>query len=264
MSVILITGCSSGFGLGAAIALVRRGETVVAGVRDLAKAAPLRAAHGNLEVLALDVTDAQARRDAVEHVLARHGRIDVLINNAGIFSFGPAECLGEADLRTLFETNVFAAFGMMTAVLPGMRERRSGRIVNVTSVSAFGTPPFMSGYSASKHALDAMSSGMDFELKAFNIRVTSVAAAAFVTSIVRSRPDPATAYGEAPSRHFENFLQRMRSRPDPAPVIESIVEAATVPDPKRRYVVAPGDSGFDVLVAEKERVENTRRPPAVR
>ena len=260
MTVVLITGCSSGFGLAAARALALRGETVVATVREPARMAPLVGASGKLEVVSLDVNDARSRKAAVDGMLTRYGRIDVLINNAGIFSFGATESLGEADLRALFETNVFAAFAMMAAALPGMRERRSGRIVNVTSVAAFGARPYMSGYSASKHAMDALSSGMDHELRSFGVRIVTVAPAAFATSIVRRQPDPGTPYGNAPSRHFDAFLQRMQSRPDISPVTEAIVEAATACEPRRRYIVAPGDPAFDALAAEKERLENSRRP----
>lgn len=260
MATILITGASSGFGFASALALARRGETVIATVRDMAKAAPLRAAGAGLklDIVELEVTDPASRRVAIDQAMARHGWIDVLINNAGVFSFGPAEMLGEADLRAQFETNVFAPFAMTATVLPKMRARRTGRIVNVTSVAAFGVRPFMSGYSASKHALDAISSGMDRELAAFNVRVVSVGMVAFVTNIARSTPAGDTPYGDAPVRAFRAFKTRMHDLPDLTPAVDAIVEAATSEEPKRRYLVAPNETRFDAVVAEKEKLENAR------
>lgn len=260
MSVVLITGCSSGFGLGAALALARRGETVIATVRDLTRGRSLWSAEAMppIDVVELDVTDPESRRTAIGHAQETYGHIDVLINNAGIFSFGAAETLGEDDLRALFETNLFGAFAMTQAVLPGMRARRAGRIVNVTSLAAFATRPFMTGYCATKHALEAMTAGLDGELAPFGIRSVSVAAAAFATGIVRSAPDPGSPYGEAPIRFFSGFRARMQSRPDITPVVEAIVDAATSPMPRRRYLVAPDGPALDALVAEKERIEGAR------
>lgn len=257
MTVILITGCSSGFGRGAALALAGRGETVIATVRDPAarRALQHQGPNGGLEVITLDVTDAKARDTAVRALLDRYGQIDVLINNAGILSFGPLEALGEQDLRAQFETNLFAAVAMMLAVLPGMRSRRSGRIVNVTSVAAFGVRPFMTGYAATKHALDALSLGMDRELRSFDIRVTSVAAIAFATGIGRQEPDRDTPYGDAPLRLFEQWRDRMSRRTDLTPVVEAIVEAATASSPRGRYLVAPGETMFDEIFAAKERFD---------
>ena len=263
MAVVLITGCSSGFGLAAALAFSKRGDTVVATVRDPSKAFALeRGASSNIEIAYLDVTNSHARSATIERVLERHGGIDVLVNNAGIFSFGPAEAMGEADLRTQFETNVFGAFGMMMEVLPTMRGKGGGRIVNVTSVAALGAPPFMTGYAASKHALDAISSGMDHELCGFGIRVTTVAPVSFDTSIARQAPVFMTLYGGTPERQFCTFQQRLHSRLDLSHVTEAIVEAATSPAPRRRYIVAPGDLAFDALVAEKDRLDDARRPRA--
>jgi len=219
-----------------------------------------RGASGSIEIAYLDVTSSHARATTIASVLERHGGIDVLVNNAGIFSFGPAEAMGEANLRTQFETNVFGAFGMMLEVLPTMRSKGCGRIVNVTSVAALGAPPFMTGYAASKHALDAISSGMDHELCRFGIRVTTVAPVSFETSIARQSPIFTRLYGDAPERHFGTFQQRLHSRLDLSPVTEAIIEAATSPNPMRRYIVAPGDLTFDALVTEKDRLDNARRP----
>jgi NAD(P)-dependent dehydrogenase (short-subunit alcohol dehydrogenase family) len=263
MSVVLVTGCSSGFGLAAAIALARRGEQVIATMRDLSKADRLREAAGTLDIdiLQLDITDARSREDAIRAATAKYGGIDVLINNAGIFSMGALEMLGESDLRALFETNVFSTFALTTLVLPSMRERRSGRIVNVTSAGAFVARQFMTGYAASKHAMDAISIGMDIELKPFNIRVTSVAPVQYGTDIGENTPPPSadTPYGIAPANQYSEWKSIMMGRVDLSPVTNAIVEAATAPDPKQRYLVAPGPLPIDAIFGEKQRFDEGRR-----
>ena len=265
MSVVLITGCSSGFGLGAAVALAQQGETVVATMRNPEKAGALRAAAADVEVEVrpLDVTDASSRERAVSETIAAHGQIDVLINNAGIYSSGALEELGEADLRSQFETNVFGAFEMAMAVLPAMRERRSGRIVNLTSVVSFFSPPYTAGYAASKHALDALSIGLDYELKEFNVRVTSVAPGAYGTDLKENAVVAATEslYGEGPSKRHAIWEAMLDGSPDITPVVEAIVEAATTPEPKLRYLVTseltPPPIG--AIAAIKDEFDTARR-----
>jgi NAD(P)-dependent dehydrogenase (short-subunit alcohol dehydrogenase family) len=269
MSVVLVTGCSSGFGLAAAVALASRGESVIATMRDTDKAQPLRdamaAATCDLEIAQLDVTSATSRRRAMADAVARYGRIDVLINNAGVCSIGAAEVLGEEDLRRQLETNFFGAYALIAAVLPGMRARRSGRIVNVSSVAAFFAPRFMMGYAASKHALDALSVEMDLELAEWNVRVTSVAPVGFGTALtVNATPPPVEPlYGDAPRKCYEDWVALLDGRPDISPVVDAIVEAATTQDPQLRYVVTSSSTptAVEAIVAEKNRFDEARRSP---
>jgi NAD(P)-dependent dehydrogenase (short-subunit alcohol dehydrogenase family) len=232
-------------------------------MRNLDKAEPLRtAAKGmDMQILRLDVTVPASRDKVISEVLARHGQIDVLINNAGLCSLDASEVLGEGDLRALFETNVFGAFSLIMAVLPAMRARRSGRIVNVTSVASFMAPQFMTGYAATKHALDAISVGMDLELKDFDVRVTSVAPAAYGTSLGENVPPPTvgTPYSDEAIKRYEAFTATMDGRTDISPVVEAIVEAATTADPKQRYLVTPAPPPFAAIVDEKERFDEARR-----
>jgi NAD(P)-dependent dehydrogenase (short-subunit alcohol dehydrogenase family) len=267
MPITLITGCSSGFGLAAAVALAKRGATVVATMRDTSKAGPLRRAAqeagADLSIAALDVTDPSSRKRAVADVLAKYGRIDVLINNAGICSIGAAELLGEDNLRNQFETNVFAVYALTAAVLPGMRERRSGRIVNVSSVAAFFAPKHMMAYAATKHALDAISVEMDLELKAFNVRVTSVAPVGFGTALSTNVPPPPVepVYGDGPRKSYDGWTALLGKRSDISPVVDAIVEAATAPSPRQRYLVkaSPAPLPFEPIIIEKERFDEGRR-----
>jgi len=267
MSVTLITGCSSGFGLGAAVALAKRGGTVVATMRNTAKAGPLReaaaAAGVGVVIAPLDVTDSTSRERAVADIVARYGQIDVLINNAGICSIGASELLGEANLRDQFETNVFAVYALMTAVLPHMRARRSGRIVNVSSVAGFFAPKYMMAYAATKHALDALSAEMDLELKDFNVRVTSVAPVGFGTALSSNVPPPPVepVYGDAPRKCYDDWAGLLGKRSDISPVVDAIVEAATTPNPRLRYLVkaSPTPLPFEPIFMEKERFDEGRR-----
>ncbi len=254
MAVVLITGCSSGFGLAAAVAFAQHGDTVIATMRNPDKAGPLRAAAEaagvEVHVEQLDVTDAAARERVVAATLARHGQIDVLVNNAGIYEAGAAEELGEASLRRHFETNVFASFGMMHDVLPGMRDRKSGRIVNISSVVSLFAPPFEASYAATKHALDALSASMDLELQPFNVRVVQVSPGTFATGLAgnATRPPSASAYGTAPADWYTIWEGMLASNPDYSAVTDAIVEAATAPEPLPRYIV-PGSFTTDAVVA---------------
>jgi NAD(P)-dependent dehydrogenase (short-subunit alcohol dehydrogenase family) len=137
MATALVTGCSPGFGLQAAVKLAGKGVTVVATMRNLSKADRLRSAARSsgieLELVELDVTSRSSREQAIARATERCGHIDILVNNAGSCWIGAAEELGEGVLRDQFETNVFGAYSMATALLPSMRTRRSGRIVTASA-----------------------------------------------------------------------------------------------------------------------------------
>lgn len=214
-----------------------------------------------LEILRLDVTDRVSRDAVISDVLQKYGHIDVLINNAGVCSLGALEVLGESDLRAQFETNVFGPFSLMMAALPGMRVRRSGRIVNVSSVAAFFAPEFMAHYAATKYAMDALSVGLALELKGFNIQVTAVAPAAYGSALGTNAntPDAGTPYGHAPLSRYEAWITTLQDRTDISPVVEAIVVAATAPDPKLRYLVAPTTPPFANIFEEKQRFDEGRR-----
>lgn len=169
MNTVLITGCSSGFGLEAAGYFLKKGWRVVATMRksrtDILPAAP------DLSVLPLDVTDP----GSIEAALAAAGPVDVLINNAGIGLLNALEGTSMADLRETFETNTFGTMAMTQAVLPQMRERRAGTIINVTSSVTLKPLHLLSVYTASKAAVNAFSSSLALELAPFNIKVRVVA-----------------------------------------------------------------------------------------
>jgi len=181
MARVLITGCSSGFGRATAVELKKRGYEVVATARR-------PGALDDLDVderLALDVTDDASVAAAV----AAAGPLDVLVNNAGIGVGGPVELVPMAEVRRLFETNFFGALRMMQAVLPGMRARGAGTIVNVSSVSGKVSAPLSGFYAASKYALEAVSEALHIEVGHFGIRVVVIEPGFFKTNISESGVD---------------------------------------------------------------------------
>lgn len=187
MAVVLITGCSSGFGLEAALAFARNGDTVIATLRDPARGAPLAAA-ARAEGLAidrarLDVAEPQTFAPAVARVVEAHGRLDVLVNNAGINRVGAFEDTSEATLREVMEVNLFGPLLLARAVLPVMREQGGGCIVNVSSLSGVAGLPGDVSYTASKFALEGAIEALRHEVDRWGIRVALVEAGLHATGI---------------------------------------------------------------------------------
>ncbi|MBC2900724.1 oxidoreductase [Streptomyces cupreus] len=182
--VWLITGASSGFGRAIAEAALAEGDVVVGAVRRTEALDDLVAAHPDqVEALRLDVGDTSAAEAAVRDILARHGRIDVLVNNAGRTHVGAFEETTEQELRELFDVHVFGPAALTRAVLPHMRERRSGAIVQMSSMGGQMSFAGFSLYSGTKFALEGMSEGLADEVAEFGIKVLIVEPGAFRTSL---------------------------------------------------------------------------------
>ncbi len=185
--VILITGCSSGFGLLTAARLASRGHRVIASMRDVTKSGALldevKTRGGQLEVIPLNVTDKNLVKTAVAHAASKYGFIDVLVNNAGYGIGGAFEDLTDEEIRQQFETNFFGVQNMCRAVIPMMRPRRKGKIINISSVAGFSTSPCFSAYNASKWALEAFSESLRYELKFFGIDVLLIEPGTYKTKI---------------------------------------------------------------------------------
>lgn len=182
--VWLITGASSGFGRAIAEAALAAGDVVVGAARRPEALDDLVAAHPDrVEALRLDVADTSAAEAAVRDVVARHGRIDVLVNNAGRTHVGAFEETTEAELRALFEVHVFGPAALTRAVLPHMRERRSGAIVQMSSMGGQLSFAGFSAYSATKFALEGLPEGLADEVAEFGIKVLVVEPGAFRTGL---------------------------------------------------------------------------------
>jgi NAD(P)-dependent dehydrogenase (short-subunit alcohol dehydrogenase family) len=173
MKTILITGASSGIGKATALRFQAEGWTVIATMRDPAAGAEL-AALDNIHVARLDVTDAGSIAAAVNDGIARFGKIDVLVNNAGYGAYGPLEAFSTERIRRQFDTNVIGLLEVTRAVLPHMRANRSGTIVNISSIGGQVTFPLGTLYHGTKFAVEGLSEALHYELEPLGIRVRIV------------------------------------------------------------------------------------------
>ena len=245
---VLITGCSTGIGRATAERLAGAGWKVYATARDTDAMADL--AGRGCELLPLDVTDEGSMRAAVEEVERREGAIGVLVNNAGYSQSGAVEEVPMQKVRRQFETNVFGLVGMCQLVLPGMRRQGYGRIVNISSMGGKLTFPGGGYYHATKHAVEALSDALRFEVEGFGVRVSVIEpglirtgfARTAVGSIDASRDDAYAGFEAAVARATaENYERGPLSRlgGGPETVAEKIEEAISASHPRPRYVVTP-------------------------
>ncbi|MEV7302470.1 oxidoreductase [Streptomyces clavifer] len=221
-------------GKAAALALAAAGHEVVGTSRDTGHVVPLE----GVTFLDLDVTSDESVTAAVSEVIDRFGRIDVLVNNAGIGSAGAAEESSAAQAQALFDINVFGVIRMTNAVLPHMRAQRGGRVINISSIVGFMPQPYMAAYAASKHAVEGYSESVDHEVREYGVRVLLVEPAWTSTAFDAAsvRPDqPVEVY--ATQRHvFEEYMAgAVKDGDDPTVVAKEIVAAATDAKPKLRY-----------------------------
>ena len=244
MAVVLVTGTSSGIGLATAVHFAREGHEVWAGVRSPATATELRETIERdrlaVRVLTLDVDDPASVQQGVGEVQAKSGRVDVLVNNAGMGGGGPIEDVPVDWAQSLFETNYFGVVRMVQAVLPGMRERRQGAIVNVSSIAGRLAIAGHGHYSAVKHALEALSEALAQEVQRFGIRVAIVEPGVVVTPIfskARRFADPASPYFDHVRRLLLFYQKQMPNAAQPADAARVIYEAATTSQPRVRWLV---------------------------
>jgi NAD(P)-dependent dehydrogenase (short-subunit alcohol dehydrogenase family) len=244
--VALVTGATSGIGAATARSMHARGYTVYAAGRRADRLTAL--SDGGLTPLELDVTDDVSRVGGIDRILAEHGRIDVLVNNAGYGSLGAIEDTGPEEGRRQFEVNVFGPFRLIQLVLPYMRKQHSGRIVNVSSAGGKIYSPLGGWYHGSKFALEGMSDSLRVEVAPFGIEVVIVEPGATLTEwgpIAADRIEDASSRGAyaQPAHALASSLRsdshRRRSTPATT-VADVIVKAATATRPKTRYAVGRG------------------------
>mgnify|MGYP001370643266 CR=1 FL=1 len=232
MSVVLISGASSGIGRLTALAFARAGHQVAAGCRSAGRAADLAAVAAQeslpLRVVDLDVTRPDSVTGAVREAGERFGPVDVLVNNAGVMCIGPVEGASEQTARRVFETNFFGPLLLIQAVLPSMRERRCGSIVLVGSLLGHVPAPGASVYAASKQAAAALHDALSFEVESFGIKVLSVDIGPYPTGIganAAAEPGP-PAYAPLLDALRGRQARRLAESDDPAEVADAVVEAA--------------------------------------
>jgi NAD(P)-dependent dehydrogenase (short-subunit alcohol dehydrogenase family) len=250
--VWFITGCSTGFGLELARQCIERGHRTVMTARDPSTLDGYGAA-GNVLVLPLDVTRPDQIGAAVQAAHARFGAIDVLVNNAGIGYFAAIEEGEEAEVRRMFEVNVFGLSRMTQAVLPGMRKRRSGCIVNVSSLGGIRGMPALGQYCATKFAVEGLSEALRQEVEPLGIRVMVVEPSGF-------RTDWAGRSANESGQQIDDYLatagrvrQAVRAASgkqpgDPVRAVSAIVEAVASGSPPHHLLL--GNNAFDGAMAK--------------
>jgi NAD(P)-dependent dehydrogenase (short-subunit alcohol dehydrogenase family) len=264
--VAFVTGASTGIGFETAWKLASRGFIVYAGARRVEKMEPLKA-HG-VTVLALDVTDEESMSAAVGQVIADHGRVDVLVNNAGYGSYGSLEEVELAEGRRQFDVNLFGLARMTQLVLPGMRAAGRGRIINVSSIGGKMYEPLGAWYHATKFAVEGLSDSLRIELKPHGVDVCIIepsgtesewGAISGDSLLATSGHGPYMDQAKVVAAALASTVGSTMSTP-PEVIADAIVHAATSPRPKTRYPVGKGarailllrrllpDRAFDVVI----------------
>ena len=254
--VWLITGASSGFGRAITEAAVAADDAVIATARNAAVLSGIAAAHpGQVEALALDITDTAAVEAAVHDVINRHGRIDVLVNSAGRGHVGAAEETSDAELRSLFDVHVFGPAALTRAVLPQMRERRSGAIVQISSMGGQMSFAGFSAYSGSKFALEGMSEALADEVRPLGVKVLIVEPGAFRTGFFGSATDSEQiADYSATVGSTRHMVQASNGHQpgDPAKAAAAIIAAIDAPETPLRLPL--GDDAVDAISSHLDSV----------
>lgn len=244
MASVLITGTSKGIGLEAALAFARAGHKVQATMRHPSQSPELarRAAEEKLPIMVttMDVDRDESVRDTIAAIQQEHGPIDVLVNNAGVERAGAIEELPLAEFRAVMETNYFGVLRCVQAVVPQMRKRRSGSIINVSSVAGRITNPPLTAYTASKWALEALSEALAAEMKTFGVHVAIVEPGIIDTAMARriGEPSSASVYRQR-ERFGELFTASLKNPVPPSLVARKILEIAENGTWQLRHPVGP-------------------------
>lgn len=248
---VLVTGGTDGLGRAAAMLLAERGYRVFAAGRNAERLEALSQLALErklpLEALELDVCEAASGERAIAEIERRAGPVDILVNNAGIAIAAVMEEITSADLHKVFETNFFSPIRLAQRVLPEMRRRRRGRIINMSSISGKVAIPVMGPYAASKHALEAASDSMRLELYPFGVHVVLIEPGYIQTSMNRTAAELSSAYAKGAERSpykgiYQAFLDewektRKASRYQPEDCARVVLRAVEDEPPRARYVV---------------------------
>ncbi|MBM2618856.1 SDR family oxidoreductase [Actinoplanes sp. LDG1-06] len=268
--VVLVTGASSGFGRLTVEALARRGHTVFAGLRDVTgrnakAAAELAEVAGSLHVVEIDVTDQDSADRAVREIIDAAGRIDVVVNNAGMIFPGPLEAFTAEEGQRQFDVNVLGALRVNRAALPHLRAQGSGRLIQIGSVGGLVTTPFTGLYAASKAALESLTAAWRHELAPYGIESVIVDAASYPTNIGLNAAMPADSarlavYGEA----FAGFTNAIVARSaevggDAGEVAEAVVELVEGTGHQLRKLVAPASQLEPLRTLDRVSAETSER-----
>lgn len=245
--IILITGGSSGIGKAVGEFLQEKGFKVYGTSRN-----PESIQNSKLKLVALDVRNSNSIQSCIEEVIRLEGRIDVLINNAGVGITGPLEEIPLDEIKNNFDTNLFGPIELMKAVLPHMRSQKSGLIINVTSIAGYMGLPFRSVYSASKGALELITESLRMETKAFGVHITNVAPGDFATDIASRRfhapVQKGSAYEQVYQAQLDMVNEHVNSGSDPIDMAVAIAKIIESPKPKVHYKVGAFMQKFSIVL----------------
>lgn len=245
--VVLITGGSSGIGKSIGEFLHHKGFVVYGTSRN-----PERILNSIFPLLALDVRNTDTIQKAVAKIIATSGRLDIVINNAGVGITGPIEEIPTAEIKNNFETNLFGPIEVMKAVLPQMRAQKSGLIINITSIAAYMGLPYRGIYSASKGALELITEALRMEVKSFGVQITNVAPGDFVTNIASGRFHAPLIKDSAYQIPYGNTLKMMDEHVDsgsnPDEMAEAVYKIIQNSNPKIHYKVGAFMQKFSIVL----------------
>lgn len=245
--IVLITGGSSGIGKSIGNFLHEKGYTVYGTSRN-----PDNVKDSVFPLVKLDVRDAESIASAVQEVVTKSGGIDVLINNAGVGITGPLEEIPAEEIKNNFDTNVFGPIAVMKAVLPYMRNQKSGLIINVTSIAGYMGLPYRSVYSASKGALELITEALRMEVKNFGIHITNVAPGDFATNIASRRYHAPLIKGSAYEASYGRTLQMMDEHVDsgsnPEEMAKAVYDIIKTDVPNVHYKVGAFIQKFSIVL----------------
>ncbi|MFH6999667.1 SDR family oxidoreductase [Flavobacterium sp. FlaQc-57] len=245
--VVLITGGSSGIGKSIGEFLHKKGFVVYGTSRN-----PEKVLNSIFPLVALDVRNAESIKTAVSKIIATSGRLDVVINNAGVGITGPLEEIPMEEIKNNFETNFFGPIEVMKAVLPQMREQKSGLIINITSIAGYMGLPYRSVYSASKGALELITEALRMEVKQFGVEITNVAPGDFATNIASGRYHAPVLKGSAYEKVYEETLLAMNEHVDagsnPNEMAEAIYKIMQQKSPNVHYKVGAFMQKFSIVL----------------
>ena len=244
--VVLITGASSGIGKVSADYLSEKGYKVYGTSRNPS------GIKTNFTLLPMDVCILESIRNAVDHILTEEGRIDVLVNNAGMGITGPIEDTPTDEMKRVFDTNFFGPIEVMKAVLPSMRSQKQGLIINITSIAGYMGLPFRGVYSATKGALELITEATRMEVRGFGIRVTNIAPGDFATNIASGRYHAPVLEGSAYRENYRKSLDLMDSHVDqggdPVMMARKIHEVIQKSSPGIHYKVGAFMQKFSIVL----------------
>ncbi len=245
--VVLITGGSSGIGKSVGEFLTEKGYTVYGTSRN-----PNKYTSSIFKIIALDVTKTETIATAINTVIEAEGRIDVLINNAGVGITGPIEEIPEAEIKANFETNFFGPINVIKAVLPQMRKQHAGLIINITSIAGYMGLPYRGIYSASKGALEIITEAFRMEIKDFNIEMTNVAPGDFATNIASGRFHAPIQENSPYQKPYGNTLKLMDAHvdegKDPLLMAKAVFKVINTKKPKGHYKVGEFMQKFSIVL----------------